>query len=299
MKKIITSILSLAAVITIASSCQKKAVAYDDLPTVSTDVDTTLKNSITVNQQYQQVFTVVHTEVSNVEEQSFKTGGDYDHNPNCIRTNDKIDSTFIDGKWVKYVSQMTLTFPEQFKNTKYKEHTFNGKIVVTKTGRLDMKGTVCTVTINNYHFGPYLNDEFLEIDGKSIAGTLTLKNEGFVNGVYNMKLDLTGGYCVWMNSVSLHYTLAASVSNKIYKVLVTGSQSFGYGGLSYNVTSEITSPLLFSSDCDYIKQGSTKVTTSDWATSQITTTDYGDGTCDNKSTVVIGKETYKFPLVIL
>ncbi len=295
MKKITTSIFSLALVLTVASSsCQKKAVAYDDLPTVSTDVDTTLKNSNTVNQQAQQVFTVVHTEVSNVEEQSFKTGGDFDHNPNCTRSNDIIDSTLINGKYVRYVKQMTLTFPYQYKDTKYLDHTFYGKIVITKTGRLDTKGTVCTIVLSS--IAGFGNNNYLVVDGHWISGTLTLENQGFVNGVYNMKLDLTNGRIDNFDQLNLHYTLAASVSNKIYTVSVTGSQSFGYGGFLGTVTSEITSPLILSSDCNYIKKGSTKVTTTNWQSNQVTTTDYGDGTCDAKSTVIIGATTYKYDL---
>jgi hypothetical protein len=288
MKKIIIPVFSLAMVLTMAYSC-KKAVAYDDLPTVDKDTDTTLANANAVSQQYQQVFTVVHTEVSNVEDQAFKMEGDYAHNPNCTVTIDAIDSNLIDGKYVKYAKQVTLNFPEQYKDTKYLDHTCYGTIVITKTGRMDAKGTVCTINIDN-----------LIQDNCYIGGVLVLENKGFVNGVYNLTLNLSSqGQYNYMKNVNLSYTIAASISNKIYTASVTGSQYFDYfGGGSSTVTSQITSPLIFSSDCNYIKKGAVKVTTSTWTSDQATITDYGDGTCDDKSTVIQNKVTYKYPMSI-
>ncbi|MFM7022191.1 MAG: hypothetical protein ACKOXB_04375 [Flavobacteriales bacterium] len=283
MKKIIISTFSLALILTMANSC-KKPVAYEDLPEVSTDVDTTLRNAEEVNAQFQQLFTAVHTEVSNVEDQAFKTGGSYPSNPNAVVTTE-IDST---DKKNKFAKKVTIDFPFAYKDTKYKGHTFYGTIVVTKNGRMDKKGTIATISVLD-----------LLLDNKFIGGTLALENLGFVNGVYKLKLDLTNnGIYSYVNNVQIHHTMDVSVDNKVYRVALSGTQSFSYV-ISGSVTTEITSPLIYTTDCNYIKQGAKKVTTSSWLSDQATTTDYGDGTCDDKSTVIVGPETYKWPIHLI
>ena len=272
--------MSLALVLTMVYSC-KKEVAYEDLPELPAEDKATMDTIAQTDAALGQVYTVVHTEVSNVEDQAFKTGGasglGLPCDPNVVITKE-IDST---DKANKFAKKVTLDYGHGM----YGWNGFHkrGKIIIVKDGPIAKKGTKCTVTFENFYMN-YFHDK--------LEGTVTIENQGFLNGAYTMKLDMTDGkYYTMEGTVGMEYhlSLVMTASNGTYNLAMTGTQTYNYNGSIF--AQFITSPFKTSDACDYIIAGAAELTVG--GNKKII--DYGSGDCDNKATVIENNKTYQHP----
>ncbi len=273
MKNSTKTFLILALGVIIVSSCSKNnKVAYEDLPTIKTEDKVVLDTMEQADAAYTQVYTVVHTEVSNVEDQAFKTGGSSGlaSDPNAVVTCE-IDST---DKANKYVSKVTISYPTP---SVWNGVTKSGKIIVTKNGKITTPGTMCYITFENF-----------TINGISISGTPTLENKGFVNATYTMALKMNDGIYGSIFHLSLDLTLGFTISNGSYALTMSGTETLTFNGRT--VKSSCTSPLMRALDCDFIKKGAKEIVEG----SDKKILDYGDGTCDAKSTFIVKGITYQY-----
>ncbi|MFM7022190.1 MAG: hypothetical protein ACKOXB_04370 [Flavobacteriales bacterium] len=292
MRKNIRTILALTFVsgLALTYSC-KKTVEYEDLPEVSAADKVYLDSTAKAQALLTNVYTVVHTEVSNVEDQSFKTDGisglGLPTDPN-IEITSEVDST---DKANKYLKKVTLDFKNGV-GSDYDKRKY-GKIIVTKNGRIDKKGTVCTITFDKFSVGH---------DHNSMTGTITLENKGFLNGVYTMKLTMTNGTyrtCEGalygagpqdgLINMNLDLTIELTVTSGNYKISMSGTQTFDYKNTEY--VEFYSTPLTMTDVCSYITDGAKELKDSSGKKKII---DYGDGSCDNKATVIENNKTYRY-----
>ncbi|MCX6180737.1 MAG: hypothetical protein NT150_02250 [Bacteroidetes bacterium] len=253
-------------------SCKKNQVAYEDMPTLKTEDKVFVDTLEQADAAFTQVYTVVHTEVSNVEEQAFKTGGALGlANDKNAKVDYEIDST---DKANKFVSKVTIDYPTA---SVWNGFTKIGKIVVTKNGKITTKGTMCNISFENF-----------KINGMPLSGNPTLENKGFVNGVYTMALKMNNGVYAYAVKISLDLTLTFTLSNGSYALAMSGTESITTGGRSCNIN--YLSPLLRSLDCNFITKGVKEIKEG----SNKSVLDYGDGTCDNKSTFLLNGTTYQY-----
>jgi hypothetical protein len=263
--------LAIGAVI-VTYSCNKNKVSYEDLPTIKTEDKVVLDTLEQADAAYTQVYTVVHTEVSNVEDQAFKTGAasGLASDPNAVVTCE-IDST---DKANKFVSKVTISYPTP---TVWNGVTKSGKIIVTKNGKITTQGTLCHISFENF-----------TINGISLSGTPTLENKGFVDATYSMALKMNDGVYGYLYHLSLDLTLGFTISNGSYALSMSGTETLTFNGRS--IKSTCTSPLMRALDCDFIKKGAKEIVEG----SDKKILDYGDGTCDDKSTFIVKGITYQY-----
>ncbi|MCX6180739.1 MAG: hypothetical protein NT150_02260 [Bacteroidetes bacterium] len=276
MKVKTTSSLMLASALmmTLTYSCKKdREVAYDDLPE-ATSVESSDDNS-TSDEMYTHVYTVVHTEVSNVEDQSFKTNNGPEHDP-CANFTYEVDST---NKLNKFVKKMTIDYGTA--GCIWEGRVRKGKIIITKTGKIKVNGTVTSIALENF-----------SIDGNKIEGLATMENKGF-SAFYSFKLDVTGGKITTLDgdvsTWETHRVLDTYIGAGTIKTYMRGTSSgVNHKGVAYSVTT--TEDLLTEYGCEYIKKGVLKIVTDGKPDVNI---DFGDGTCDNKATIIINGVKYK------
>ena len=268
-----TSLFLVIGAAILTYSCNKNQVAYEDLPTLKTEDKVVVDTMEQADAAYTQVYTVVHTEVSNVEDQAFKTGeaGGLASDPNAVVTYE-IDST---DKANKYVSLVTISYPTA---SVWNGFTKQGKIIITKNGKITTKGTLCNISFENF-----------KINGLPLTGTPTLENKGFVNGTYTMALKMNDGVYAYAVKISLDLTLTFTISNGSYALAMSGTESITVAGNPACAISYIK-PLMRSLDCNFIKEGVKEIKQG----SNKNVLDYGDGTCDNKSTFLLNGTTYQY-----
>jgi hypothetical protein len=270
-----TLLMASALMLTLTYSCQKdREVAYDDLPT-ATEVESSDDNT-TSDAAYTQVYTVVHTEVSNVEDQSFKMENGPTPDP-CANISYEVDST---DKSNKFLKKMTIDYGNS--GCSWDEKVRKGKIIVTKTGKLAATGSVTTVTLENFY-----------IDDVRVEGVATIENKGFSGGFYSIKFDVTGAKIKTLGGDTAtwesHRTMDMYLGSGTLKTLVRGSSSgVNHKGVAYSVIT--TEDLTFEFGCAYAKKGGLKITATGKPDINV---DFGDGACDNKATITISGVKYK------
>ncbi|MFM7022189.1 MAG: hypothetical protein ACKOXB_04365 [Flavobacteriales bacterium] len=277
MKMIIkTPLLIAIGAIMMAASCSKK-LAYEDLPKLDAADQEVLDTIQESDALYTHVYTVVHTEVSNVEDQAFKTGGTavgISADPNAVITYE-IDST---DKANKFIKKVTISYPSA---NSWNGYSKQGKIIITKTGRINKVGTMCYISFENF-----------KIAGMALTGTPTLENKGFVNGTYTMALKMTDGDLGnGIVKMDFDMSLIFSISNGAYTLSMSGTQNITFKNSTYATFYKV--PCVRLLDCDYITKGAKEINIK----GEKMIVDYGDGTCDNKSTVVFKTKTYQCELL--
>lgn len=172
-----------------------------------------------------------------------------------------------------------------------------GIISVRYTGAYRDSGTVITTTFNNYYVG--LDSTALY----KVEGTKTVTNKGrnsanntwFSINVSNARVTSPSGTSMTWNSTRQREWIAGQSTTSIWSddtYSITGSASgTNFAGTAFTVS--ITSPLIFSLDCAYIKQGKFDLTPSGKPTRSF---DYGSGTCDALATVTVNGRTFNIVL---
>jgi len=163
-----------------------------------------------------------------------------------------------------------------------------GRIIIEATGRYRDKGTVLTITPDNYEVDGYL------VEGKKVVenvGENDLGNMMFKISVTNGKVARTDGSweSTWESERLRTWTKGAStilvVSDDEYVISGTAN-GVNSAGRSYEV--EITKDIHAKLDCRYVVEGIIEVRPDELKTRTI---DYGNGVCDNKATFEVGNRS--------
>lgn len=164
--------------------------------------------------------------------------------------------------------------------------TRTGKIIIIQNGKHFEAGSVRTTQMVNY-----------TVEGKKIEGQRQITNKGknSSNQTYwevvatNMKITRTDGKSRTWNSTRIRTIIAGestiSRTDDVYSIEGTSS---GVNGKGDEFTSSITSPLIKSNDCNWVKQGTIVFNVANKPERKL---DFGDGNCDNQAVVTVKNKT--------
>lgn len=161
-----------------------------------------------------------------------------------------------------------------------------GRIIIYHTLKYFEAGSVRKTTFDNY----YVND--VKVEGER---TVTNRGKNSSNQTYwdvvasNMKLTHTSGKTRSWNSTRTRTIISgeetAVKSDDVYRIEGTASGTNGKGDA---FTATITSPLIKSVDCRWIKQG---VIVFAVTGKPDRTIDFGDGNCDDQAVITVKNKT--------
>lgn len=167
-----------------------------------------------------------------------------------------------------------------------------GKIIVQFTGSYWAPGTVLTYTFDDY----FVNDN-------QVLGTRTVTNKGR-NGSNNLWWQTVvhgtiikannGGTFTWNSTREHEWSEGESTPfvwwDDVY--LITGTANgTNTDGKTYSIT--ITSPLQKKLNCEWIKSGTLDIQIQGLP---LIVLDYGSGACDNQATVIFNGQSYPITL---
>lgn len=185
------------------------------------------------------------------------------------------------------------TSPCRCRDLRYRK----GQVLIRYTGAYSDSGTVITTTFNNYYVGMD-SQSLYKVEGTKTVTNLgrnTAGNKHFSVNVSNARITNTSNQVLTWNSTREREWIAGESTPVNWNddtYSITGSAS-GSNFAGTNFTVNITSPLIFSLDCSYIKQGRFDLTPAGKPTR---TLDYGNGGCDALATVTINGRTFNIVL---
>ena len=278
-------LVAFSLVVITATSCKKReaSVADEDLPE-ATQTESSADNSI-ADEMQTHVYTVVHTEVCNVEEQSFKTGGAVISPDGCASVYTSFDTITYNSLQHIYLDSMIIDYGTA--GCSWGGRTRTGKIVLTKN--LKMSTVDCVMNVD-------LVDLF--IDGYKVEGFATLENKGYANLELTLHTTFTNGKVTSpdlskFSTFQTDRTFKISPGNNRIITTVFGIQSGGnHLGQSYSATVAAAQPLMFIDDCKYPHKGVVTITSTDHPTLEVNFAG-GTGACDNLAIVKINGTKYK------
>lgn len=165
-------------------------------------------------------------------------------------------------------------------------HTFKGQIVIGQSNKMNVVGSVRTVTFNNFY-----------INNVKIEGTRTLTNEG----------PNASGQPVWSRTADETFTFpdgsTATYSTDRTRTLIAGANtptpidnvwsiegsSTGTNRKGETFTATITAPLIKRALCPWIAEGVIEFEHD----GKMRTLDFGDGTCDRDAVLTLNDGTTK------
>lgn len=165
-------------------------------------------------------------------------------------------------------------------------HTFKGQIVIGQSNKMNVVGSVRTVTFNNFY-----------INNVKIEGTRTLTNEG----------PNASGQPVWSRTADETFTFpdgsTATYSTDRTRTLIAGANtptpidnvwsiegsSTGTNRKGETFTATITTPLIKRALCPWIAEGVIEFEHD----GKMRTLDFGDGTCDRDAVLTLNDGTTK------
>jgi hypothetical protein len=281
-----TSILvTLSLFVLTTTSCKKRdaSVADEDLPE-ATSTESSADNS-QADEMQTHVYTVVHTEVSNVEEQSFKTGGTVISPDGCASVYTSFDTITYNSLQYIYLDSMIIDYGQA--GCAWGGRTRTGRIILTKNLKMSTVGCVMNVDLDG-----------LVIDGYKVEGFATLENKGYANLELTMHTTFTNGK---VTSPDLS-KIATFETDRTFKIIpgnnriitnVYGTQTgVNHLGQSYTATVDAAKSLMFVDDCKYPQKGVVTITSTGKPTLEV---DFagGNGACDNIAVVKINGTKYK------
>jgi hypothetical protein len=169
--------------------------------------------------------------------------------------------------------------------------TRTGKINVSMTGRYHDKGTVKTISFDNY-----------TVNGYAIEGTKTVTNEGKnADGHPYFTIKVTGGkittpdkkVITWESSRVREWTKGYDTKTPFDDEYSISGTADGVNRNGKSYTAVISDPLQVHIGCRWIESGTLTLKPEDKAARSI---DYGNGSCDNEATVTINNKTYNITL---
>lgn len=278
-------LVSLSLVVITTASCKKRetTVADEDLPEAP-QTESSADNS-QADEMQTHVYTVVHTEVSNVEEQSFKTGGSQLPSDACASRYISWDSIVLNSIKHKYVDTMIIDY-KQGEGCTWGGRTKKGRIIITKNYKMSYVGSVMTAVLDSFY-----------VDGYRVKGTATLENQGYANFELTLHTTLKNGKIISPDNKSAsfttdrYYKISPGNNRTILQVFGT-SGGVNHLGANYSAIVAPDNSLMFIDDCKYPHQGIITITSTDSPTLEV---DFegGTGACDNLAVVKINGTRYK------
>ena len=175
----------------------------------------------------------------------------------------------------------------------YNGRTFEGTLTITKTGRWYEVNTVTTITLgNDFYIDGY------KVEGQKTATTTALDwgpslgiilRAVFDISVINAKITTPDGKVMTWTSERTHTWTIETTTPFLFLRVDGSANGTNRDGVSYELT--IIETLLWKAGCLHVVDGVLEITSDD--VNKKITIDYGDGTCDSKATIAIGKKKSK------
>ena len=267
------------------TSCKKReaSVADEDLPE-ATQTESSADNS-KADEMQTHVYTVVHTEVSNVEEQSFKTGSNLPADPCAIVTTSYDTITYNSLQYI-YVDSLVIDYGQAGGCT-WGGRTKKGKIILTKNLKMSTVGSVMNLEFQDFY-----------VDGNKVEGIATLENKGYANLQLTMHSTFYNGKITSpdlskVSTFETDRTITITPGNNRIITNIYGTQSgVNHLGLAYSAVVTSDRALMFIDDCKYPHKGIVTITSTGSPTLEVNFAG-GNGECDNLAVVKINGTKYK------
>ena len=236
---------------------------------------------------FNEVFNAVSNESGKREEGSLKTGSIAELLDTAICAKVQL---FWSTDTLPYLEKIIIVYET---GCIYNGRTFEGTLTITKTGKWYEVNTETTITLGNDFY----------IDGYKVEGQKTVTTTSldwgpslgiilravFDISVINAKITTPDGEVLTWSSERMH-TWTIETTTPFLFLRVDGTASgINRDDVSYTLT--IAETLLWKVGCPYVVDGILKITSDD--VKQEIVIDYGDGTCDDKATIAIGKKKPK------
>lgn len=277
-------LVAFSLVVITATSCKKReaSVADEDLPE-ATQTESSADNS-KADEMQTHVYTVVHTEVSNVEEQSFKTGSNLPADPCAIVTTSYDTITYNSLQYI-YVDSLVIDYGQA--GCTWGGRTKKGKIILTKNLKMSTVGSVMNLEFQDFY-----------VDGNKVEGIATLENKGYANLQLTMHSTFYNGKITSpdlskVSTFETDRTITITPGNSRIITNIYGTQS-GINHLGFPYSAVVTSDraLMFIDDCKYPHKGIVTITSTGSPTLEVNFAG-GNGECDNLAVVKINGTKYK------
>jgi len=279
-------LVALSLVVITATSCKKReaSVADEDLPE-ATQTESSADNS-KADEMQTHVYTVVHTEVSNVEEQSFKTGGSTLPADPCAIVTKSFDTITYNSLQYIYVDSLVIDYGQAGGCT-WGGRTKKGKIILTKNLKMSTVGSVMNLEFEDFY-----------VDGHKVEGIATLENKGYANLQLTMHTTFYNGKITSpdlskVSTFETDRTITIAPGNNRIITNIYGTQSgVNHLGVAYSAVVTSDRALMFIDDCKYPQKGLVTITSTGNPTLEV---DFagGNGACDNIAVVKINGTKYK------
>jgi hypothetical protein len=278
-------LVAFSLVVITATSCKKReaSVADEDLPE-ATQTESSADNS-KADEMQTHVYTVVHTEVSNVEEQSFKTGSNLPADPCAIVTTSYDTITYNSLQYI-YVDSLVIDYGQAGGCT-WGGRTKKGKIILTKNLKMSTVGSEMNLEFQDFY-----------VDGNKVEGIATLENKGYANLQLTMHSTFYNGKITSpdlskVSTFETDRTITITPGNNRIITNIYGTQSgVNHLGLAYSAVVTSDRALMFIDDCKYPHKGIVTITSTGSPTLEVNFAG-GNGECDNLAVVKINGTKYK------
>ncbi len=165
-----------------------------------------------------------------------------------------------------------------------------GKIIYIFTGSLLIPGTTVSATFDHYY-----------VNGYGLQGSCSITNNSTLNG-WNFSTQVNNGIFTFPDLTNFHYSGNKTVQmtagsatplnflDDVYSI--TGNSHFSASD-GTSLVSTVSTPLVKAFTCKYVSSG---VISFDYNQALKGTIDFGDGTCDQAATLVVGNITRQITL---
>jgi hypothetical protein len=227
----------------------------------------------------------VHTEVCNVEEQSFKTGSNLPADPCAIVTPSYDTITYNSLQYI-YVDSLVIDYGQAGGCT-WGGRTKKGKIILTKNLKMSTVGSVMNLEFQDFY-----------VDGNKVEGIATLENKGYANLQLTMHSTFYNGKITSpdlskVSTFETDRTITITPGNSRIITNIYGTQSgTNHLGLAYSAVVTSDRALMFIDDCKYPHKGIVTITSTGSPTLEVNFAG-GNGACDNLAVVKINGTKYK------
>ncbi len=282
-------IIALSLLAMMVSFCTKEN-DLNESSISSTDLQD-MEDDVAVEEISQDIMNQATEIVGNLENNNFQTGGLKAGSCPVITVSDTAFNSFPKDIIIDY-GEGCMKIIRTPDSTIIDTITRKGKVKVNITGRYREKGSVRTITTENYF-----------VNGIGVEGVRTVENMGFTpDSIMWFKVTLSNGKIIFPDSSVLtssfqkeRYFVAGFKTLKIigddeYKIwgTVTGTNFKGE-----TFTRQITDTLHIAISCPFIQSGKVQLARGDKDPIII---DYGSGSCDAKATISKNGETKEIML---
>lgn len=264
MKKLLLSMMLMASIVLVFTSCEKDAEIVQDSMTSTSEDFTTLQS---ITEDLDQEFDLTMDGFAE---------GTVDNRSNCVTIS-------LDKPLGEYPNTITLDYGAGCTARNGRE--LAGKIIIELSDDPKNPGATRTLTFVDF-----------SVDGASVEGTNTWVNNGDAAGYpcFSRTVDKTitfpnGTTVSWNGNHDLCKIEGADTPNRLDDVFEINGSIAGTNRAGFNFAAFITSPLIKPRSCANITSGVVELTRG----AKTASVDYGDGNCDRVATVTLPDGTTK------